>query len=589
MCLFLALLTALIGVAFAAISCSTPQPSTDPKTGKVSASLTSYEILMESLHPIAWYRMDDTGTTAVDRSGNGHTGTYHLGTAYQDDAGMFGKPGAINDNNASVHFGTATRNCAPTYEAGTVYAGPYMEVPDHDDFSLTKGEDSFERDIADGLNDWGWPWGNINTAQVFGVQHTLSNWGRPFADTDASVLTGTFGQVYDVTPRLDSDVQIEVQWNQATTGSGAFYPLILTSRYSDPNNYYGARLSEASTGGVKIGIVKKVGGTLTALGTPVVVTTSYDHSSNMRIAVRLQTVTNGTGVDLKAKAWVVTSSTVSNVWPPKWVSNTDFEQQQPVSWTVSQNIASGTLSAGKTAVLTSNSSSSSPVNHSYVTFTKFRLQSVGMTVSGWYKTIDPDTFLRAGAGYMCSGGTTKEDYAHWLAKQYNGTEMEWLIRHYPGTAYDDACNPKDRRWASSAYSFSFLGGPGDAATNTDFNGRGAGSRFNPDASAYSVGGWHFVVGIYDPGDQTDTTAGVNVCVDAVCKSDITNWGDGGGGANYASGYKVNMRNGVAPLRIGASQSTSSWNQFQGEIDEVAIFDYKLTPAQVAQIYAERKP
>ena len=528
---------------------------------------------------MAWYKFDEaSGTTAVDSSGRGHHGTFVAAqTAYTDSAPMLGVSGAINDNSTAVHFGTlvsGARAAAPMVSGQ--YAGQYMSAATASDLSLTKGSDTFNRD-ASGSSSWGtpstgagnWAWLSTN-GNYYGVTTTgLGGGVLAGAYINQSAATGTFGQSFPAQARLDTDTQVDVSWVNsgfAGTTTGTYQPLILTARFADSNNYYAARITETN-GSIKLAIIKKEGGSTTYLydgsTSSVTLATTYDYTVQWRVRFQIESDRSVSPAvpTFRAKAWKVGDS-------------------QP-GWALTATDPGTPLAAGGNSIISSNSSTN---NHSYVTFDNYRLQSTGFTVSTWIRPTTESFTNNPPATLLCNGGSTYANLTNFVSKSGwigSTSQSEWHLRHYPGTALDTNCGSgatDDRRGALSAYAFSL----------SPVNGTGAGDRFNPNPDGGLAAIWHHVVAVYDPGDYTDLTAGVLICVDGTCYPRTTTDGGALSDANYAhSAYVVDPASGTSPLRVGAGYG-SSWNQFQGDIDELSIYEYRLTTTNIADMYSFKK-
>jgi len=568
-------LTTLTSIAIACTYRSSTRDNDQERIGETRSALT-WNDYAASLNPVSWYKFDETSGTTVNDNGYGN----HYGLRYQgnsDGVPEMGNPSAVVGGASSYHFGTASRQNAPLNPFGS-YTGPYVQIKDyghrHYDHSLSKGDDDFTGRTVSLQSSWGqprsafsgesWSWGSVSN--VYSVNAGV-----------ASILeaaSGTWGQIFPSDARLDTDAQVDVQWGSLTSPSspGNFYPAFIALRFQDANNFYAARLVEAPGGAMSLQIVKKIAGGTTVLAT-YSLASGYDHVTYWKFRFQLQTEKSTSIVRMRAKAWL---------------AGTD----EPLDWTQANYDlypeAGTPLAAGKTAIISSNSSSS---NHSLVSFKNFWHQSVGFTVSVWIRpttdefTQNPSTLL-CGAGN--GGAGVLENFGHFVSKQENGDQLEWLLRHYPYTAYDVCSNGvNNRRSALTAYGFELDGGP---------SGKGAGDRFDPtiqDAgfpvlpeAGIANGQWHHVVGMYDSGDQYDRQAGVNICFDGTCWPKKYTDGGVGVGANYADpAYLVNPRAGTAQMRIGAAHNVAAWSQYQGDIDELMIFDYLLTSSEVGALWA----
>ena len=525
---------------------------------------------MTSLQPVAWFKFDESSGTVAHDSTGANDGTYMPGDpAATDGTPLLGVSGAVNDNSTAAHFGTLDAGTpSPVYDAG-VYRGSYMTAPDNGAFSMKKGGDTLERDASASTS-----WGTPTTPDGAGTWSAVSSIGNFYSTAsgypslasggaiDETVATGTFGQKFPAIDRLDTDSQVEVSWDNTghnATTTGSFQPVILASRFADANNFYAAQLQETN-GVIKLSVLKRVSAVTTTF-VYVQLATSFDYTVRWRVRFQIdsdRTVTPAVP-RLRAKAWKSTDP-------------------QPTGWSCATCVSateSGTpLAAAGNAILSSNSSTN---NHSIIRYNNYSLQSTGFTVSAWMR---PTTeFFTSPAGILC--GSTQANYAQFVTKQDPGA-AEWALRHYPETAIDTSCG-ENRKWALSAYAFSLT--PTDPVGNP--NNRGAGDRFNPTAA---LTGWHHVVAIYDPGDYFDTTAGVTQCVDGTCYPKTITDGGTSGPTNYAAAsYQVDPGNGTAPFRAGAAYpSVGTWQQFQGDLDEISVYDYRLTAQNVADMYSYKK-
>lgn len=86
--------------------------------------------------------------------------------------------------------------------------------------------------------------------------------------------------------------------------------------------------------------------------------------------------------------------------------------------------------------------------------------------------------------------------------------------------------------------------------------------------------WIQIVAIYDPGDALDTLAGVSIFKNGALVSGPAD----NPAARYSDpDYLIYPMNGSAPFRIGSANLGTFFN---GWIDEVAVFDRKLSSAEV---------
>ncbi len=210
---------------------------------------------------------------------------------------------------------------------------------------------------------------------------------------------------------------------------------------------------------------------------------------------------------------------------------------QPAAWQLDIDDA-GLTAAGRVGVRSSNSGSGSRPT---VSIASFRAQSVGMSV---HVCVRPDLLVFPGQ---------QDNYVHWFGKGQPG-QHEWVFRFYSQNS--------SRPNRFSAYIFNLQGGLGAGAYVQE---------------AVQVGVWQCLVAVFDPGDNLDLGAGVTLY-----KNGTRRQGPPSIGTFYSHpDYLVAPAHGAAPLRIGTRDSGS---YLTGGIDEVQIYDRRLTAAEVAELY-----
>ncbi|OAS16718.1 LamG-like jellyroll fold domain-containing protein [Paenibacillus oryzisoli] len=163
-----------------------------------------------------------------------------------------------------------------------------------------------------------------------------------------------------------------------------------------------------------------------------------------------------------------------------------------------------------------------------------------LTVEAWMR---PDTLQFT--NYESSG------YVHWMGKGTSG-QHSWVARMYNQT------NTENRPNRISGYSFNLSGG------------LGAGSYFQDTLTA---GQWiHYTLVINTVNTNSTYTTGYT----KVFKNGVLRDQD------KLSDYSIVPGNGTAPMRI-ATRDLASY--FQGAIGKVAVYDYELTPTQLAAHYS----
>jgi hypothetical protein len=179
---------------------------------------------------------------------------------------------------------------------------------------------------------------------------------------------------------------------------------------------------------------------------------------------------------------------------------------------------------------------------------------LGLTVEVWMR---PDILVFPG---QPSG---RDFYIHWLGKCVSGSgQCEWGLRFYSNDS-------RDRPNRISAY----LWNPGA--------GEGAGAYFQDDLTSV-VGKWMHIVAVYEPGDKDTAGAGVRIYRDGAKKR-----GPPKPGTLYSE-YGIVPVHGNLPVRLGtrdaATSGAAAVGYLTGGLDEVAIYPYALSDAQVMENY-----
>jgi hypothetical protein len=213
---------------------------------------------------------------------------------------------------------------------------------------------------------------------------------------------------------------------------------------------------------------------------------------------------------------------------------------QPTAWTVTADDVS-ISTGGKVSIRSSNSSSDARPT---VSFEGFRVHTLGLTIHAWMK---PD-------GLTFDGDPATDNYIHWLGKG-EADDWEYAFRFY---SLDS-----ERPNRISAYIFNLVGG------------RGAGAYSQAEIADQQ---WIQIVGVFDPGDRLDTRAGATIY-----KNGQFVQGPPSPGTLYSNGdFLVHPLNGRAPLRFGTASKDTFFN---GWLDEIAIFDRKLTLSEIRMLHA----
>ncbi len=333
--------------------------------GGGGGSGSTFATTMAGLAPVGWWRLGEpSGTTAADSSGNGHSGVFNHFSAGQQ--GVAGAISGDSDGAIAVSPG-ATSSCTDS---------PFVSIGDHDDFSLVKTFDSFDRTAQTS------GWGTSMHGEVWTPE--VSSGGYSTTGTMAKITQSSFGtwQIGNSFTRKDVDVQIKASWSQAAAGA-AITPVMIIARRVDASNYYRADLRESVGGQLQVRVIRQTaaGGTVTII--PYTTVGTYSVGAWWYLRLQLD------GAKVRVAAAAENS-------PSTILTATD---------------SSPLLSAGTISIRSTNSgSSSNPV----VSFDDFRVQSIGLTVHAFMK---PSTL------------DFNPEYIHWMGKG-DVDHWEWAARLY---------------------------------------------------------------------------------------------------------------------------------------------------------------
>jgi len=218
-----------------------------------------------ALSPVSYWRLGElSGTTLLDSAPPPHIdGTNH--------GARLGNQGAIiGDSNRSVFFTGAN--------------GVYANVPDNDEFSLTRAWDHFSDCLTPSGCAGGWGYSSSPARdgdapaweRQLGPSFTGIN--DPYFTEEpiggdyypaANIMTGNkravFQQGLPVALR-DGDMQIRATWWERARG-GALQPIALIARRQDANNYIRAELVEQNSHQLDIRLVLTTNGVDTVIAT----------------------------------------------------------------------------------------------------------------------------------------------------------------------------------------------------------------------------------------------------------------------------------------------------------------------------------
>ena len=520
-----------------------------------------------ALSPVSYWRLGElSGTTLLDSAPPPHIdGTNH--------GARLGNQGAIiGDSNRSVFFTGAN--------------GVYANVPDNGEFSLTRAWDHFSDCLTPSGCAGGWGYSSSPARdgdapaweRQLGPSFTGIN--DPYFTEEpiggdyypaANIMTGNkravFQQGLPVALR-DGDMQIRATWWERARG-GALQPIALIARRQDANNYIRAELVEQNSHQLDIRLVLTTNGVDTVIATRTNIGTYNGEWWYLRFQFESNIV--------RARAWKKDTG------------------QDVSTWQVQGEYAN--VQTGTIAVRASNLNSSAKPNFRV---TDFWAQTLGLTVSLF---VNPQ-LAQPGLGgeYVNFGGkVTRYDG---FIKDGNS---EYEFRYHPIAGSNGG--------QLKGYIFNLSGhlGAGQNVDNIVTNGS---------CPTCPLGLWYHLGLEFDSGDFLDPHAGVTMYVNGTLDKDgmnntvplrVPGAGSQYNGAEHCSAssqaliqplpglpgvcednhckrwsdgvddscWTITPQCGDAEIRVGTVEM-ESW--FNGAIDEVAIFDRKLSQTDVVGLF-----
>ena len=366
---------------------------------------------------------------------------------------------------------------------------------------------------------------------------TGSGWYRTnvYAQINQTRTAATWQQGIAIAQQ-NADIQVRASWSVVAAG-GALSAVALVARRTDNNNYYRASLRENVDHSMDLLLVKVVAGVSTTVQ---IVSIPGTYAANDWWFIRFQLE----DTHLRAKAWKLTALGVAD---------------QP-AWQIDTTDSSITTSTGNISIRSSNSGSTArPI----VSFSDFRIQTVGLTIHFFMRMNKTSFNTPAGGG----------QYVVLLSKEDNG-QAEWHFRLYSANASNDHAG-----WLSF-YAFNLEGKLGNGAAYWQ---PGDGATPLP---AMDSNTWYQFVGVMDPGDFRDWQAGVRLYKDGALVP-IPPMSAGEKYENHDSSgntWHIDPKNGSAPVRMG---SVTASTDFQCTLDEVAIFARRLTADKIKSLWDAR--
>ncbi len=434
-----------------------------------------------------------------------------------------GRPGAIvNDSNTSPLF------------LGSQHT--YVAIPDDRRLSLTQAWDNFNRGGSPCT--LGSTWGTSAGGDAWSAQVTSGNnlcTDGNLAEIVPYGTRGTWQQGINLS-QLDGDMQVRASWSAHAAG-GPLQPVALVARRIDNSNFVKAELQESATGQLTLYIVKYSGGTSTVLGSVNVGTYALGAYWYVRFQFH--------GSTLQAKAWPMDMYHFSDPPNCKKADGTyDCKiSYEPGYWQVTATDSSP--AAGGVAIRSANSMGTARPN---IMFESFWVQTLGFSIHAFWRpsmvTFSTWDGARAdGTAQVLGKGTT------------NGTSDHQLEYEMRFMSSDAATDP-------GKFKVYMLNSDGDLGAGTNFPGEG-----EPPIAANQ---WYDIVAEFDSGGPTpghgDVYSGLNP------DYPLTD-----------AEWQIVPASGTNPLRFG-TQDTSSF--FTGQLDEIAIWDHKLSADDIAKIYSD---
>ena len=522
-----------ISVSLLCGGCAEPEQVSSTEQNSINFKPTVLSLL-----PVAYWRLGEPGgTTLVDSSPNGFTGTYS-GTV------GFKTPGSVNgDSDYAVTFD-------PTVRTG------YGNIPDNHRLSLTQAWDDFDR-----TGTLGWGTSGGGDAWIPEVS------GPGYFSTDGNVAlinpngnSGTFQIGIPAVSQLNGDVQIRASWTVQAAG-GMLEPITIVARRVDNNNFIRAALEELSDTTLQLSIYKTTNGVTSPLVHKPLLNGDGGHITYKLgdwYYVRFQ-FNDGT---LRAKAWIRDAAHTGDPDPTGYcAANPCRISYEPSTWLA--NAVDSAPVEGTVAIRSANSLGKS---RPLVQFDAFWLETVGFTIH----------YVARAAALEWPGGADT-DVLGKGSSHGNTHQAEYEARFTVGDS-SDPCKA-----CLKFYVFNLAGGLGAAA---EYPG--------PDKGSIASHTWYDIVAELDPGDYLDLDAGVTMYVNGslwVDPSMRCTPAESDGGMMYSGvgctpgttnpEWQIVPQSGTQSLKIGTFDTAEHWN---GDIDEVAVFDRKLNATDIANLY-----
>lgn len=520
--------------------------------------------------PEAYWRLGEkNGTVATDSTANHINGNY------------------INNSKITWVLGGVTDDPNNAIRTDENLNTGYVDIPDDRRLSLTRAWDNFDRPIS---GSWGTSSGGDGWAAQVSTSSTYYSVNGSAAVIDPHGASGTFQMGLNVTLK-NGDAQVRAGWSAQAAG-GTLQPVTLVARRVDNNNFVRAALEELADTTLQLTLSSTYGGVTTSLGSAPVVDAKgqrVTYHLGQWYYLRFQFE----GSNLRAKAWLMdsTHTGVPTTNPP--CAGGCPVSYEPPDWVTHSGGFSAVLTATdphpQTGAISIRSANSLGTARPSVAFDDFWYQTVGFTV---HYLAYINTLEQIGDN---SRDHTNDLLGKGASHNTSDKQSEYEARYIPANAFQDPKDPNDTWVCKSClkfYTFNINGGLGAGTSypdaNCDANGLNCNVAVDPSGNRLATGRWYDIVAELDSGDWLDPKAGVSMYVNGKLWADATTNCAG----NLYSGLNCNMpgtpewqivpSSGTRSLKLATFDTYQHWN---GELDEVAIFPRKLSASEVATLYS----
>jgi hypothetical protein len=332
------------------------------------------------------------GTNPGNWSVNGNEGEINVDTVNVSRRMYLGTQ--LSDPDIKVKVKTNKLSAGDTHGASILFN--YQDISNHHllkmDFVSRVITDSFARTTSNG-------WGSTPDGRTWTTSGgTSSNYAVSAGLASHSISALNSSRRTLIGSAIDSDVTVSVRTNVTATGNS--FGAAVVSRWTDASNHYILRVRFSSTQTVHLLVQKMVGGTVTDIGSEVLVG-GLNHAANTFVRVRAQT----TGNQLRMKVWADGGS-------------------EPASWqlSVSDSTFMGAGQCGLRSLLFTGVSNPLPVTFGYADFSCTTEDGLD-TVDLHYQKRIGGTTTNVGSGATVSGLNHLANSYVWLRVRATTTSV----------------------------------------------------------------------------------------------------------------------------------------------------------------------